>query len=241
MTIAPVLAQFFGRLQDHWIWLLGLWFMLEPAADALFEGYRSWADSYVSRRLRTRISWAVAASTAIIACFLAFQDQFNATVAATGQRDTVIGERDEARRQRDANVSPTQQTTINRLSGDLTAARGKIDEQEQQIKSQQEELAGTSKKLGELANPPRENDVLYQNNRAIGRVAGLSLDATQQNAAFQALSTDREIDFSKEMELQRARLVCASASGKPTGMMTFGAARTLTYTDVTCRVVGVRQ
>ncbi|MGO8839902.1 MAG: hypothetical protein ACLQF1_01825 [Methyloceanibacter sp.] len=104
MTIAPALGQFFARLRDHWIWLLGLWFMLEPAADSLFEGYRSWADRYISRHLRSRVSWIVAISTAFVACFLAFQDQFNATIIANGKRDTAIGERDEARRQLSANA-----------------------------------------------------------------------------------------------------------------------------------------
>lgn len=106
MTIAPVLGQFVDRLQDHWVWLMGLWFMVEPAADSLFDGYRAWADHYISRRVRSRASWGVAISTAFVACFLAFHDQFNATVTATDRLNVIIGERDEARRQRDANVSP---------------------------------------------------------------------------------------------------------------------------------------
>lgn len=43
---------------------------------------------------------------AFVACFLAFQDQFNAYEQAKVELHTVKGELDEARRQRDANISP---------------------------------------------------------------------------------------------------------------------------------------
>jgi hypothetical protein len=132
-----VAREFLYRLQDHYLWLLGLILMTEPLLDALWSGYRRTADRYVSRKIRTRISWTVVVACAFIACFLAFQDQYAATLKARNEIATVKGERDEARHQRDANISPT----LNRLSGDLTAARGQIDAQKQQIAEQQAELA----------------------------------------------------------------------------------------------------
>jgi hypothetical protein len=128
-----VAAAFGQRLLDHWIWLMGLWFMFEPAADSLFDKYRAWADRYISRHVRSRVSLAVAIFTAFVACFLAFQDQFNATVAANNSLNVIIGERDEARHQRDANASPA----IDRLSGDLISARAQIDTLRRQIERQQ--------------------------------------------------------------------------------------------------------
>jgi hypothetical protein len=85
------------------------------------------------RRVRSRVSWAIAIGSVFVACFLAFQDQFNATVDANDRLNVIIGERDEARHQRDANASPT----IDRLSGDLMSARGQIDTLRRQIERQQ--------------------------------------------------------------------------------------------------------
>src|ERR1700730_7510038 len=115
MSHNGALAQFLSRLQDNWVWLMGLWFMVEPLADSLWAGYRHWAYRWVSRKIRTRLSWGVAFSGAFVACFLAFQDQFKETESLKDKVASAVGERDEARRQRDSNMSPA----LDRLSGDL--------------------------------------------------------------------------------------------------------------------------
>jgi hypothetical protein len=121
-----MLAHFLDRLQDHYLWLLGLLFMVEPFLDYTVIRYRDWADHYVSRKLRTRIAITLAILAAFAACFLAFRDEYNLSRAA-------IGERDEARRQLSTITPTNQQRIIERLSADLTAARAEIDAQRAEI------------------------------------------------------------------------------------------------------------
>jgi hypothetical protein len=137
---------FFHGLKDNWLWLIGLCLMAEPLLDSLWEGYRNWADRYVSRKVRTRFSWTIAISCTFIACFLAYADQLQKT-------ETVIGQRDEARR----SSSPIQQSTIDRLSADLTVARGQIDNQAKIIERQEVEIAGQNKQITALQPKPERH------------------------------------------------------------------------------------
>jgi hypothetical protein len=100
-------------------------------------------------------------------------------------------------------------------------------------------LEPLERQVDKLSNPPRENDTLYQDNKSIGRVAGISLDDAKTIASFQAVTSERQLDFSKDMELQGARLSCSSTRG-PASIMSFGAAQTFTYVDVICKVLGAR-
>lgn len=86
----------------------------------------------------------------------------------------------------------------------------------------------------------RAPDELYQDGRPLARVAGMHLDDAKTIASFAAVTSDREIDFSKEIELQGARLACKSEHG-PNGIMSSGAMRAITYSDVICKVLGPRQ
>jgi hypothetical protein len=130
------LLEFLYRLQDHYLWLLGLLFMVEPALDYNIERYKEWADKYVSRRVRTRIAVTLSVAALFCASFLAFRDEYDAAQLAGKSVEQIAGERDEARRQRDMNVSPS----LERMSGDLLGARGQIDAQAKQIKQQETEI-----------------------------------------------------------------------------------------------------
>jgi len=143
VTYTQAFGHFFHGLQDNWLWLIGLCLMAEPILDALWEGYRDWADQYVSRKIRTRVSWAIVISCSFIACFLAFADQAQKTEVALGQLE-------EARH----SASPVQQSTIDRLSGDLTAARGRIDTQAQIIEQQQTEIERQKHEIESLHPKP---------------------------------------------------------------------------------------
>lgn len=105
-----VFLHFLDRLQDHYLWLLGLLFMIEPALDYNIEQYKEWADRYVSRHVRTRIAITLSAAALFCAIFLAFRDEYDAAELAKKSVSQVTGERDEARRQRDTNVSPSLNT-----------------------------------------------------------------------------------------------------------------------------------
>jgi hypothetical protein len=134
---------FFHGLEDNWIWLMGLVLMVEPLLDYLWADYRTRADKYISRKLRTRLSWGIATASVLMAIFMAFADQWQ-------KAETAIGQRDEARRQ----ASPVQQSTIDRLSGDLTAARGQIDEQDKIIKQQQAKIERQDQQITALQPKP---------------------------------------------------------------------------------------
>jgi hypothetical protein len=86
----------------------------------------------------------------------------------------------------------------------------------------------------------RPDDELYQDGLPLARVAGVAVNDSKTAASFQAVTAGHQIDFSKELELQGARLSCASAQG-PSSVMTFGASQSYTYLDVICKVLGPRQ
>jgi hypothetical protein len=138
------IRPFLHGLENNWFWLIGLFLMAEPLLDSLWEGYRTYADRYVSRKVRTRVSWIIVVSCAFIAVFFAFADQLQKTEIAVGQRD-------EVRRQ---SPPPVQQSTIDRLSGDLTAARGQIDAQAETIKQQEKELEQQKGQVSALQPKP---------------------------------------------------------------------------------------
>jgi hypothetical protein len=96
------------------------------------------------------------------------------------------------------------------------------------------------RRLEKLENPPRQNDFLYQDGQPIARVAGINIDQTTATVSFQVVTAERMIDFSKQIELQRLRILCSSPKG-PQSVMSFGAAQSFTYADVTCKAVGRRQ
>ena len=54
-----VLWIFAAGLFDHFWWLLGIVFMVEPWLDAHIERYHAFAEKYLSRQLRARLSWTV--------------------------------------------------------------------------------------------------------------------------------------------------------------------------------------
>jgi hypothetical protein len=194
---AAAFGEFFERLQDHWIWLMGLWLMAEPMADSLWVGYRDWADRFVSRSVRSRISWFIAISGAFVACFLAFQDQFREAESFKTEFRTAVADRDEARRQRDTNVSPAQQSTIDRLSGDLTAARGKIDTQEKLIDAQQSQIASDSAEIQKLKPKPARH--LTEEDKARLRAAFAMIKVDYPTLAISAPGDGEPQGFAREL------------------------------------------
>lgn len=97
---------FLDHLQDHYLWLLGLLFMIEPFLDYSVERYHEWADHIVSHRVRTRVAISLSIAAAFVACFLTFRDEYNSSQQEHTAVEKALAERDEARHQRDSNVSP---------------------------------------------------------------------------------------------------------------------------------------
>lgn len=94
-------------------------------------------------------------------------------------------------------------------------------------------LEGMEAQVAAISNPPRALDILYQEGKSIARVVGIQLASDQKSVSFQGVTSDHEINFGKQIELQNVRLQCASKAG-PTSVLTFGASQSFTYTDVAC-------
>jgi hypothetical protein len=72
----PVIEIFAARLGDHFWWLLGVLFMIEPWLDAHVEKYKNFADQFISRQLRARLAWTVSIVCLFIAGAWAFSDEY---------------------------------------------------------------------------------------------------------------------------------------------------------------------
>jgi hypothetical protein len=148
------------RISDFGWALLGYWWVLVPggvlAVEPMIEGlfpskFKAKADRWWPKsRRHHHFRWASIIAT-LVAFFLAFDEVNTKNYAAKRELVKIEGERDEARRQ---SASPTQQSTINRLSGDLTAARGQIDEQRRLIEAQQAQISAQKTELEKLQPKP---------------------------------------------------------------------------------------
>jgi hypothetical protein len=112
-------------------------FAIEPMMETLLlpswnEGLNQW----LPKTTRQRVSRWASVVALMVASFLAFDDVNLRNRELQKEAQQVTSERDEARRQRDANVSPI----IDRMSGDLTAARARIDAQKKQIDQQETKI-----------------------------------------------------------------------------------------------------
>jgi hypothetical protein len=74
--MANVILNFTDGLFDHWWWLIGIVFMVEPLLDAHIAGYRAWADKYISREKRSKIFWSISLACLFMACFMAYRDEY---------------------------------------------------------------------------------------------------------------------------------------------------------------------
>jgi hypothetical protein len=136
--------------------------------DAVIRDRWPWGKKQLDRissDWRKRIEITALVLAVFYAGYEAWIDEYAAVQRANNDIGLIQGERDEARRQRDANVSHVQDATINRLSGDLETARGKIDAQTQQIEAQEIQLKKQAEEIAKLLpKPPRHlNDTERQN------------------------------------------------------------------------------
>jgi hypothetical protein len=88
MHYIQALRPFLHGLEDNWIWLIGTLLMVEPLLDQLLSGYRAWADQWVSRKIRTRVAWAVTIVSVYIAMFMAFAGEFQTAERLRGELAT---------------------------------------------------------------------------------------------------------------------------------------------------------
>lgn len=128
----------FGRalLPYWWLFISSGVLVIEPIIESFFSGPEWLERNWPNNQRRKQFRWA-AVLALFLACFMAFDAANERNRQLVLEKRSLIEERNNARRQRDANLSPIQQQTIDRLSGDLAAVRGQIDAQKRQIKNQQ--------------------------------------------------------------------------------------------------------
>jgi hypothetical protein len=182
-----------------------------------------------------------------------------AVLSALAWRTAAKQAEDEDAQQANAATLSGQLTTI-------TASNKKQEEQLAKVATQNSELQGILAKIAGAADvslnqsaneiaaaviakieplqkevealSKRPSDELYQDGLPLGKIVGLNLNADKTIASFQAIGTERLIDFGKEVELQGARLSCNSVG--PTGFLRMGITVQYTYSNVTCKVLGPR-
>jgi hypothetical protein len=139
-------SQFVGAiLWNFWTVLAGIMLGFEPVIRWFFPGYDAWAIRFVPLERRRTAARAAALVAFVIANFLAFRDvsEINRNL------QTRIGNIQE--------LPKDQMATIERLSSDLTNARGTIDQQSKELGDQKVLLNQQSKEIEKLKapQPPR--------------------------------------------------------------------------------------
>lgn len=124
------LIAFVTTFWPKWIAVVSAFalFGIEPLA----RSYWPWLAHQLDRlapQTRRRFEFFVLVAAVFYAGFASWSEEHQSASKAQNEADELRRERDEVKRQRDANVSPL----IDRLSGDLTAARAKIDAQQTEI------------------------------------------------------------------------------------------------------------
>jgi hypothetical protein len=118
-----------------WI-LTGGPFLAENIVKRVKPSWTQWLDKRIAAATRVRIEVGIIIVAVFFAGFLAWRDEHLARHFASN--------------------NPLQQTTIDRLSADLTAARGKIDAQDKLIEAQQSQIVSQDSEIQKLKpKPPR--------------------------------------------------------------------------------------
>jgi hypothetical protein len=148
--------EYLTVLASYSKWLLtGGPFLAENIVKRVKPSWTRWLDQKISAAVRVRIEIGILFIAAFFAAFLAWRDEHVA-------RRNVV-------------TVPTQQTTIDRLSGDLTAARGKIDAQEKFIAEQQSQIVSQATAIESLKPKPARHltdDAKRRLERAFSPIKG---------------------------------------------------------------------
>lgn len=138
------IGQFALALWPYW-WLLvpGGIFAIEPMTEGLLpDKWQKAVNKRWPRSKRHRHFRLASIAAVFIASFMAFDD-VNVTNAKLQKQLSAL-----------EHSNPVQQSTIDRLSGDLTTERGQIDTQEKLIKAQEEEIARQKQEIAALQPKP---------------------------------------------------------------------------------------
>jgi len=91
--------------------------------------------------------------------------------------------------------------------------------------------------IAERHKPPLDPTVLYQDGFPVATLLEPQTDVGANTISFPAVTASRNLNLAKEFEFRSWKLLC---SGDPTSVMSFGAARQITYPNFLCRIEGPR-
>lgn len=172
--------------------------------------------------------WMISGYVAALVLFVLGWWQSAQQEAASAQRDKQLGEVQ--------STLSTLQAALNKIANSAAVSLNQsADQIAAAVIAKMEPL---QKQVESLSR--RAPDEIYQDGFAIGRIGGMALNETKTMATFKVVTTNREINFSRELELQGVRLSCSSSSNGPSSVMSFGASQSFTYLNVTCNVIGPR-
>jgi hypothetical protein len=91
--------------------------------------------------------------------------------------------------------------------------------------------------LAVLEKQQRDDAKLYQDRKVVASVERPTMNPTANKISFAVVTSDRELDMTKEFEFNGWKLAC---SGEKIGSVNFGAVRAITYRNMFCNISGAR-
>lgn len=140
-------------------------------------------------------------------------------------------------------VNWSYRTVLSNKDAQIELLNGRVAAYQDRLKgASPDEAAERIKRLeGEidaLKNPPRDQNAIYQNNRAIGAVAGINIDASKKLVSFQQMTVAGSLDQATNVEFRNLIMSFVGSDGFSQARQ--GLAGTTTYYNARFSVVGNR-
>lgn len=189
--------------------------MAEPIVDYYWSGYQSWADKYVSRKVRTSVAIGISVLALLWSGFLAFNDQYDATLKVTSDRDYQHG-----RAEYWIGVATERANQINSLEAKLAAKPKEIVRY----------VAGDKVTA---ADP----DTLYQDGHAVGTVVAPRTDFPDGVITFEELDGTSQLDRTRPFKYRNFILRLVGAKREIGMLTTPTGTKSGVLQGVTCKIL----
>lgn len=184
-----------ARLWDYSAAVLGYWqfwvavaLMIERATERLSPSWWKKVDKRFSAEWRRRLLVGIAIIAFLYANFRAFNDERDKAIAATNEKNAVIGERDAVRTQ-----AEDRQREIDRLNARIAALEAQIPK----------------------AIPTRDPDGLYQLGQLVGSVGPARIDQGNGTVEFDGVRSAGNLNPNAEVEYRDFVLQCVGLPMAP--------------------------
>jgi len=107
-----------------------------------------------------------------------------------------------------------------------------------ELRTLRDQLADTRKKLADLANPPRDENSVYQRGQRIGVAVGVQVDPANKTVVIAKMTVAGDLDRASNVEYRDLVLSFVEAGG--TSQASFGLSASTTYMNAKFAMVGNR-